>query len=310
VAAATLSFNAPLIVYRARSISVEGQAAGAGPGALALIDVVEPGHFQTLRIPLLRGRAFSDGDSNGAPRVAVVNETMARRYWNGQNPIGARLRFFGDDKPVQIVGVVKDSTYTALGEAPRFMVYLCLRQMFTPAVNLWLRTNGRPELVLGAAQRELQNLDRDVLLSDAQTAMQAIRESLWAPRLGAVLFASFGALAGLLTIVGLYGVISYSVGQRTRELGIRMALGAQPRAVLGKVLAEGLILVVCGLALGLAATVTISGVLATLLFGVSARDPLTLGAVMAVLMATALAACAVPALRATRIDPVVALRDE
>jgi putative ABC transport system permease protein len=128
--------------------------------------------------------------------------------------------------------------------------------------------------------------------------------------LGAVLFASFGALAGLLTVVGLYGVISYSVGQRTRELGIRMALGAQPAAVLRQVLAEGLILVFWGMVLGLIASITIAGVLRGLLFGVSTRDPLTLGAVIALLLVTALAACAVPALRATRIDPMVALRDE
>jgi putative ABC transport system permease protein len=140
--------------------------------------------------------------------------------------------------------------------------------------------------------------------------MQVSYESLWAPRLGAMLFMAFGALAGLLTVVGLYGVISYSVGQRTRELGIRMALGAQPGTVLWQVLAEGMILVFWGLVLGLVAAVTVAGVLNSLLFGVSARDPLTLVVVAAVLLATALAACAAPALRATRIDPMVALRDE
>lgn len=310
VAAATLAFNAPFNVFRARSVSVEGLEIGAGPGAVAPINLVEPGYFQTLRIPLLRGRAFSNGDTMSAPRVAVVNETMARRFWSGKNPIGGRLRFFGDSIPVAIVGVVKDSTYISLGEAPVLMVYLCLRQNYSPAVTLWVRTIGPPEAMLGAVQREVQSLDRDVLLSDLETAMQVSRESLWAQRLGAILFALFGGLAGLLTVGGLYGVISYSVGQRTRELGIRMALGAQPRVVLQKVLAEGMILVLCGLGLGLVATVTIAGVLKNLLFGVSARDPVTLGEVAAVLLATGLAACAAPALRATRIEPVVALRDE
>jgi predicted permease len=310
VAAATLAFNAPFNVYRARSISVEGRETGPGPGAVALIDLVEPGYFQTLRIALLRGRAFTSGDSNAAPRVAVVNETMARRFWSGKNPMGARLRFFGESTPVEIVGVVRDSTYISLGEAPRLMVYLALRQNYLPAVTLWVRTTGEPEAMLGAVWREVRKLDRDVLLSDLQTAMQVSRESLWAPRLGAVLFTFFGALAGLLTVVGLYGVISYSVGQRTRELGIRMALGAQPRTVLRQVLAEGMILVFWGLMLGLVATITIGGVLDSLLFGVRARDPLTLGLVMAVLLVTALAACSLPAVRATRIDPMVALRDE
>ncbi|HXM40891.1 MAG TPA: ABC transporter permease [Bryobacteraceae bacterium] len=310
VAAATLGFNAPFTAYRARSISVEGRQTGTGPGAVAPIDLVEPGYFQTLRIPLLRGRAFSSGDSESAPRVAVVNETMARHFWSGKTPIGARIRFFGESTPVEIVGVVKDSVSGSLGEPARLMVYLCLRQYYSPAVTLWVRTTGEPEAVLGALRREVQSLDRDVLLSDIQTAMQVSRESLWAPRLGAVLFTAFGALAGLLTVVGLYGVVSYSVGQRTRELGIRMALGAQPSAVLRQVLAEGMILVFWGLVLGLIATVTISGVLNSLLFGVRARDPLTLGMVVAVLLGTALAACWAPAMRATRIDPMVALRDE
>jgi predicted permease len=309
-AAATLAFNAPFTVYRARSLSIEGRETGAGPGAVAPIDLVEPGYFQAMRIPLLRGRAFTDGDAQAAPRVAVVNESMARHFWSGADPVGARLRFFGENAPVEIVGVVRDITYTSPGDAPRLMVYLCLRQYYSPAVTLWVRTAGEPEAMLSALRREVQSLDRDVLLSDLETAMQVGRESLWEPRLGAILFTAFGALAGLLTVIGLYGVISYSVGQRTRELGIRMALGAQPSAVLRQVLAEGAILVFWGLVLGLVVAVTIAGVLKSLLFGVSARDPLTLAVVVAVLLTTALAACAVPALRATRIDPMAALRDE
>jgi predicted permease len=310
VATATLAFNAPFTVYRARSLSIEGQETGQGPGAVALIDVVEPGYFHTLRIPLLTGRAFTSGDADAAPHVAVVNETMARHFWGGKSPIGARLRFFGESAPVAIVGIVKDSTYISLGEGPRLMVYLCLRQNYSPAITLWVRTIGEPAAMLGAVRREVQSLDRDVLLSDLETAMEVSRESLWAPRLGAVLFTAFGALAGVLTVVGLYGVISYSVGQRTRELGIRMALGAEPRMVLGQVLAEGMILVFWGLVLGLVTTTTLTGVLKSLLFGVTARDPLTIALVVAVLMVTALAACAVPALRATRVDPMAALRDE
>ena len=309
-AAATLSFNPPFTVPRARTISVEGHENGTGPGAVAPINVVEAGYFQTLRIPLLRGRGFSSGDSESAPHVAVVNETMARRFWSGRNPIGARLRFFGENAPAEIVGVAKDSTYVSLGEPPQLMVYLCLRQYYAPAVTLWVRTTGAPESMLGTLRREARSLDRDVVLSDLETAMQVSGERLWAQRLGAVLFAALGALAGLLTVVGLYGVISYSVGQRTRELGIRMALGAQPRNVLRQVLAEGMILVAWGLLLGMVATVTIAGVLKSLLFGVGARDPLTLAVVLSLLLVTALAACAVPALRATRIDPMVALREE
>ncbi|MGO4884549.1 MAG: ABC transporter permease [Bryobacteraceae bacterium] len=308
--AATLGFNAPFTTYRARSLSIEGQETGGGPGAVAPIDLIEPNYFQTLRIPLVRGRAFNRADSESAPRVAVINETMARHFWNGKDPIGARLRFFGDNTPVEIVGVVKDIVYRSPGDPPSMMVYLSLRQYDWPTVTLWVRTAGEPEAMLSTIRREVQSLDRDVLLSDVETAMQVSHEGLWQQRLGAVLFGAFGALAGVLTIVGLYGVISYSVGQRTRELGIRMALGAQPATVLRQVLAEGMILVFWGLVLGLAATVPIAGVLDSLLFGVRARDPLTLAAVVTLLTATALMACAAPALRATRIDPMIALRDE
>jgi len=304
--AATVSSNGPFDVERARSMSVEGQDSRV----VALIDAIGPGYFRAVRIPLLRGRTFTEGDSSGAPQVAVVNEAMARRFWSGKNPIGARLRFFGDNTPVQIVGVVKDSAYLSLDERPQLMVYLCLRQAWSPAVTLWVRTAGPPEALLGTLRRAVQSLDRDVLLSDLQTVPEVIHESLWAPRLGAILFAAFGALAGLLTVVGIYGVISYSVGQRTREIGIRMALGAQRRNVLQQILAEGMILVAVGLVLGLLLTASIAGVLNSLLFGVNVRDPLTLTLVAAVLLATALAACWAPALRATRIDPIKALHDE
>lgn len=307
---ATLASNSPFVVARARSITVEEQGTGTPPSAVALIALVEPGYFRSVRIPVLWGRVFANTDAEGTPRVAVVNETMARHYWNGRNPIGGRLRFFGENMPVEVVGVVKDSTYISLGEAPRLMVYLSLRQNHTPAVTLWVRTGGDPQALLGAVRHEVVRIDRDVLLSDLETAPQAIHESLWAPRLGAMLFAAFGALAGLLTVVGIYGVISYSVGQRTREMGIRMALGAQPRDVLWQVVAQGMVLVFWGLVLGLTITVTLANILNSLLFGVSARDPLTLFLVVLVMLVTAIAACAVPALRATHIVPLAALRHE
>ncbi len=307
VAAATLAGNPPFSVSRGRTFSVPGKESA---GAVALIDVVEPGYFQAVGIPLLRGRDFTAADAPGAPRVGFINQTMARRFWPAANPLGARLQFSGEDEPVEIAGVVKDSTYINLEDPPRMMVYLSLRQSVWPAVTLWVRSSGPPEAILSPMRRAVQDLDRGVILSDLQTAPLVMRESLWAPRLGAILFAAFGVLAGLLTLIGIYGVISYSVGQRTRELGIRMALGAQPGDLLRQVLAQGMILVCWGLVLGLLATLTIAGALRSLLFGVSARDPLTLALVAVTLLAAALAACAVPALRATRIHPMTALREE
>jgi predicted permease len=310
VAAASLASNSPFSVLRARSVSAEGQNTAAGPTTVALIDAVEPGYFQTVRIPLLRGRIFNDTDSPVAPRVALINETMARLFWSGQNPVGQRLRFFGENSPIEVVGLVKDSTYLRLGEAPRLMIYLCLRQNYSPAVTLYVRTYGDPEAAIGSVRREVQKLDPGILLASPETVRQILRESLWEPRLGAMLFGAFGVLAGLLTVVGIYGVISYSVGQRTREMGIRMALGAQAHDVLRQVVAEGMILVAGGLAVGLLVTIPLSGVSSSLLYGVSAHDPLTLAMVAAILLVTALAACYLPARRATRIDPLVALREE
>ena len=309
-AAAAIAFNPPFTVYRARSVSIEGHATPRGATAVILIDLVEPGYFQTVRIPLLRGRDFTGADSADAPRVAVVNQAMARAFWNGRDPVGGRLRFFGDSAPVEVVGLVRDSAASGPTEPPRPMAYLALRQNYSSTVTLWVRTVGDPEAILGALPRAVQSMNPNVLISDVETAGQGSRELLWAPRLGAILFTLFGALAGVLTVVGLYGVISYSVGQRTRELGIRIALGAPPGTVLRQVLGEGMILMVWGLLLGLAAAVAAGGVLNSLLFGVQARDPLTLAGVMVLLLVTALVACAVPAMRATRIDPMAALRDE
>jgi putative ABC transport system permease protein len=310
VEAASLASNAPFNVQRSRSVSAEGQDTAAGPSTVALIDTVEPGYFQTVGIPVLRGRTFNDADSPVAPRVALINETMARLFWSGKNPVGQRLRFFGENSPVEVVGLVRDSTYVSLGDPPQLMAYLCLRQNYSPAVTLYVRTYGDPEAAIGSVWREVQKLDPGILLAAPETVHQILRESLWEPRLGAMLFGAFGVLAALLTMVGIYGVISYSVGQRTREMGIRMALGAQARDVLRQVVSEGMILVAGGLALGLLVTVPLTRVSSSLLFGVSAHDPLTLAMVAAILLVTALAACYVPARRATRIDPLVALREE
>ncbi|HTQ58268.1 MAG TPA: ABC transporter permease [Bryobacteraceae bacterium] len=307
VAAATLAENPPFQVYRARTVSTDGQA--GGKGTLVLTDTVEPGYFQAVRTPLLRGRDFAGSDAATTPRVAIINEEAARQLFKDKNPIGAQLHF-AEDVPAEIVGVARDSVYMNLQDPPKLMVYASLRQKFLPAVTLWVRTSGRPASLLTTLRREVQNLDPGILLSDLETAPQAIQESLWQPRLGAVLFGAFGALAGVLTVIGIYGVISYSVGQRTRELGIRMALGAQPHDVWRQVLAEGVILVLMGLMLGLLMTVTLTGILNSLLFGVTAHDPLILLSVAAILMATALAACVIPAVRATHIAPMIALREE
>ncbi|MFN7998934.1 MAG: ABC transporter permease [Bryobacteraceae bacterium] len=307
---ASVASSAPFSTMRSRSVTVEGAESAGGSETVALIDAVDSGYFQAMRIPLLRGRVFAETDTADTPRVAIVNETMARRFWKGADPIGRRVRFAGDHLPAEVVGVVKDSVYMNLGEAPRLMVYACLRQNYSPQAILFLRTSRDPGTMLGTVRREIQKLDSGVLVSGPETMPEVIEDSLWAPRLGAMLFAAFGFLAAVLTVVGVYGLISYSVGQRTNEMGIRMALGAQPQDVLRLVLTEGAVLIGMGLVLGLLATLTISWIFSSMLFGVSARDPLTLGATVFVLLATALCACVAPALRATRVDPLSALRED
>jgi predicted permease len=310
VEAASLASDPPFRVPRARSISVDGQGSAAGPEIVALINSVEPGYFPSLRIPVLHGRTFTDADSSQSPRVALINETTARRFWSGKDPIGQRLRFFGENAPAEIVGVVRDSAYLGLGEPPRLMVYVSLWQSYSPVVTLYVRTAGDPGVTLSSVRRAVQAIDPSLLLSDVQTLPQVIQESLWAPRLEAILFGSLGGLAVLLTLVGVYGVISYSVGQRTREIGIRMALGAQASDLLRQVLGEGARVVILGMTAGLVATLAITRQFSNLLLGVSSYDPLTLGAVTAVVLLTALAACYFPARRATRVDPLTALREE
>ena len=308
-----LGTSQPFHNISARTLVLDGQTSAAeGQGVLTLADRVEPGYFQTLRIPMLAGRDFSDLDRPDTPAVAIVNEAMVRRFWPGpQNQaIGKQFRFFGENIPYQIIGVVSDSTYLELGEPPRAMVYLTLRQNYSPSVTLYARTSGDPRRVVGAVRARVQQMDRALLLTNVQTVPQVLDRSLWAPRMGAALLSIFGALALLLAAVGLYGVISYSVSQRAQEIGIRMALGAQPWNVLTQVLTEGMALVGWGLGFGLLVAFAAARFLTRLLFGVSAADLSTYGAVAVVLLVVSLSACYLPARRATRVDPVQALRAE
>ncbi|HWC00839.1 MAG TPA: FtsX-like permease family protein, partial [Bryobacteraceae bacterium] len=273
---------------------------------------VEPGYLQTLRIPLESGRDFSDRDMPNTPVVAIVNHSLARRFWPGpvREAIGKRFHFFGETATYEVVGVVRDSAYQELSEPPRAMVYLSLRQSYAPAVTLYARASGDPARCLGDLRRQVQSLDPDLLLVDVMTVPQALDRSLWAPQLGAALLSIFGALALLLASVGLYGVISYSVSQRVQEIGIRMALGARPADVLRQVMGEGMSMVGWGIGAGLLAAFAGARVMTRLLFGISPADVTTYLVVVALLGIVAAAACYIPARRATRIDPVLALRAE
>jgi predicted permease len=294
-----------------RTVFPEGVDAGDRKnGRLVQLNTVEPGYFRTTGIELRRGRAFEENDQAGSPHVVVVNETMARQFWPGEDPLGKRFKFFGQDWWNEVVGVAADSKYNFVGEQPAPHIYLSLRQVFEPGVSLYLRAQGDPALALGMARREVQEMDRTLPITNVFTFGEIVRQSLWAPRMGAALLAVFGLLSLLLAVIGVYGVMAYSVSQRTRELGLRMALGAAGGDVLRLVVRQGLTLAALGIAVGLALSLAVTRQVSNLLFDVSARDPVTLLAIPLILGAAALLATALPAWRATRIDPTIALRSE
>lgn len=280
-------------------------------GMLVQFDDVSPGHFETLRIPLRSGRDFNDFDRENTLAAVIVNEAMAKLLWPGQEALGKRFTSFASPTTLyQVVGVVGDSVVNQIGEDPQPVAYLPLRQQYSSAAALEVRTSGNPETLMATLRNQVQQLDHNLAFTNMQTATEILSQGLWAARMGAALLGLFGLLALVLASVGIYGVLAYSVAQRTGEIGIRMALGAQPGEVLRLVLRQGMTLAAIGATLGLVAALLLTRTAANLLYGVSATDPVTYAGITVLLLSVALLACYLPARRATRIDPVVALRFE
>ena len=279
-------------------------------GTLVGFDDVTPGHFETMRIPLISGRDFTDFDREKTTRVAVINEAMAKAIWPGQDAIGKRFAIVSDPVLLQVIGVVGTTVVGQIGEDPQPVAYLPMRQQYSPFGTLVVRTDTNPEPLIGAVRAQVQPIDKNLAFTNAQTVQQIPGQGLWAARMGAALLGLFGALALILASIGIYGVLAYSVAQRTSEIGLRMALGAQPRQVLALVLRQGMLLALIGATAGILVALPVARQAAGLLYGVSATDPLTYVGITLLLMAVALLACYLPARRATRIDPLVALRVE
>lgn len=275
------------------------------------VEVVSPGYFETVGMEIVRGRSFSDADHPDSPRVVIINETFARQGWPDQDPIGRRIRAGDDasDAPwMTVVGVIRDAHRSDVTRAIRPELYISASQT-TPRTQIILaRTDGDPMSIVPAVRRELRTLDPQLPLFEETTLERELALSLSQPRFQAVLLAGFAVIALLLATIGIYGVTSHAVSQRTQEVGIRMAMGADRRDVLKMMLAQHLQPAMIGLAAGLLGAVGLSRFLQSLLFGVSPTDPLTLVFVALALLTVAAVACFVPARRATRVDPLIALR--
>ncbi|MBI1875989.1 MAG: ABC transporter permease [Acidobacteria bacterium] len=291
-----------------RTIMPEGHENEKDGGrVLSVADTIAPGYFQTTGIQLLRGRDFTSADREGAAHVAIVNQTMADRFWPNQNAVGKRFKFYTDDFFHEIVGIARTSKYNTIGEDPQIAVYTPLAQNMTDVMALVVRA-GDPPAALGAIQSGIRLIDRNVPLTFPFTMRELVYQSLWPARMAAVLLGILGGLALVLASVGLYGVMAYSVSQRKHEIGVRMALGAGQPTVLRMVLVQALRLVSVGLVLGLIGALAVSRLVVRLLFGVSATDPTTFVGVALVLVIVAAVASYIPAFRASRVDPLKALR--
>ncbi len=273
---------------------------------------VDSDYFDTMRIPIVRGRAFRESDHQKAPLVAIVNQTMAARYWPNEDVLGKRFRLSEKGPWWQVVGVARDSKYTVVFESAMSYFYMPIEQNFTALRVLQVRSTAPPQQLAAQIQREIQALDPDIPVADLETMQESLAGGMGYMmfRIGAMQAGSMGVLGLILAGIGVYGVVSYGASQRTREIGIRMALGAHPREVARLVLGHGVRLVIAGVVLGLAGAVAVTRLAARFLVFVSSTDPVTYIVVPAVLCALALWACYLPARRAMKVDPMIALRHE
>jgi predicted permease len=312
VRSASLADHLPLgQMMRMAAVELPGAASAAEPIGIEMA-IVAPGYFEAMGTPLLRGRDFTSKDDEGAAAVVVINQQMAERYWPGQDPVGQYLTLIGREQRrnrAQVIGVAKTGKYQSLGEDPKPYFYRPLLQEYDPNARLIVRAQD-PARVVGGLRDVVRTLDARMALVGLETLEQHMQLPLFPAQAAGVLLGMFGALALALAVVGLYGVISYSVSQRAREIGVRMALGARTADVVRLILSQGVRLTLIGLAVGFAGALVVSRVLASVLYGVSPTDPVSFGAVAVVLVLVALLASYVPARWATRVDPIRALRSE
>jgi putative ABC transport system permease protein len=271
---------------------------------------VGPGYFEAIGIPMVRGRAFEERDLARGRHLGVVNEALAQRFWPGEDPVGKRLFVGGEQDPVEILGVARDAKYRTLGEPQRAFLYQGYDEIDYSTSALIVRTRGDVDALVRRLREVSRAVDESVPIVGLQSLEAATSVALLLPRAGAIVFLSFGLLGLTLASVGLYGVIAYLATQRTREIGIRVALGARRGDIVRMVVAQGFKLALAGVCVGLAAAFVATRAIAAVLYGVSATDALTFGAVSLTLLGVAAVACTIPAWRAARVEPMTALRYE
>jgi predicted permease len=317
VRSACWASTAPLSGWHiAFDVVMEGRGQGRDQPINTDGNWVSPGCFSTLGIPIVAGRDFTPQDREGTPRVAIVSESTARRFWPGENPLGQRfwLHARGTQPPLEVIGVVRDGKYNCswcnLRTNPRPFMFLPFDQTFQSQGTLLVKGDTGTGSLAASIRGEVQALDPNLPIFDIKTLQQQFREGFLLERLGAVMVGAFGALALALAAVGLFGLVSFSVGQRTHEIGVRMALGAQRRDVINLILRQGLALTAVGVVVGLSAAVGLMRLISSILYGVKPTDPLTLTLATLTLGGVAFLACYIPARWATKVDPMVALRYE
>jgi putative ABC transport system permease protein len=273
---------------------------------------VSAGYLPAMGIPVIAGRNFRDGDTAESPTVALVSASFARRYWPGEDAVGKRLRFddASEDSWITVVGVAGDSRQLGLHEDAPPILYMPYTQFTLPFTNLAVRSSAPAGTVATLVRGQLAAIDPELPPGTVVTLDEVLDRSVEQPRFRTMVLVGFASLALVLAAVGVYGLIGFSVAQRTREIGIRVALGAQPRQVMIQVIREGLVLAVAGVAIGLVAALAASRAIDSFLFGIDPFDPATFGGVAVVLLAVAFLACYIPSRKALSVDPIVALRTE
>jgi predicted permease len=308
VASATITTAMPLAIGGSSDTSpaIEGYTPAPNEDVVVYYGMVAPNFFSTLGIPIVEGRAIDARDRDGQAPVVVINETMARRYWPGRSAVGGRLKT--GPEWTTVVGVAKDGKYGALNEAPRAVMYYPIQQVYRAGGTLVVTTNGPAGPAVAAVRRSLAELAPDLALSDVRTIDEHLAGAFAMPRVGAILLGVFGGLALVLASVGLYGVVAFAVSQRTREIGVRLALGAHRGTILRQILGESAWTCGIGLAIGVALALAASPALKSQLVNLSPTDVVSYGATVALLLGVTLVATWLPARRAASVDPVTALR--